>query len=138
MICDTSGLLSALVADQPHHELCLSALNEAEILVVPQLTLCEIDYLATSRHGKRASARLLAEFAQPEYEFAELRKEDIGLALDVMKAYEDLNVGLTDASVVILAKRYKTNEILTLDQRHFRAMRGLDGRHFRLLPFDME
>lgn len=138
MICDTSGLLSALLADQPHHELCLSALNEAEILVVPQLTLCEIDYLATTRHGRRASASILAELTQPEYELVEIRKEDLAIALDVMRTYEDLNVGLTDASLVVLAKRYKTNEILTLDQRHFRAMRGLDGRHFRLLPFDME
>jgi hypothetical protein len=29
-----------------------------------------------------------------------------------------------------------TDEILTLDERHFRAMVGLSGRPFRLLPAD--
>jgi len=37
-----------------------------------------------------------------------------------------------------MAKRYKTHDILTLDQRHFRVVRSLSGRPFRLFPFDTE
>jgi predicted nucleic acid-binding protein len=81
---------------------------------------------------------MLSRLAEPEYEIASFTTVDLTAAIDVMRTYEDLSIGLTDASMVILAKRYKTNEILTLDQRHFRAMRGLDGRHFRLLPFDID
>lgn len=138
LICDTSGLLSAHLSDQPHHETSLKALNAGRFLVVCPLVLCELDYLATRRHGVDVSTSVLAELTNIEYEIPEFSSEDLERALDVMKTYEDLEVGLTDASLVVLANRYKTNEILTLDQRHFRTMRGLDGRPFRLLPSDME
>ena len=37
----------------------------------------------------------------------------------------------------VLAERYGTRDILTLDERHFRALRPLTGAgHFRLLPTD--
>lgn len=138
MICDTSGLLSALVANQPEHERSLMSLNSASTLVISPLTLCELDYLAATRHGDQASSQLLKRFQLPIYDLATFDNSDLLQALEVMRTYGDLGVGLTDASLVVLAKRYKTNEILTLDQRHFRAMRGLDGRHFKLLPFDMD
>lgn len=47
-----------------------------------------------------------------------------------------LGIGLADASIVALAARYETNRILTLDERHFRTLRPLRGRSFRLLPQD--
>lgn len=34
-----------------------------------------------------------------------------------------VDVGLADASLVVLAERYGVAEVLTLDERHFRAMR---------------
>ena len=138
MICNTSGLITGLVAGQRVHEECLAAINAADSLVLSPLSLCEIDYLVARRHGDRASRQVLQRLAEPEYELAPFDRDDMASALDVMKTYEDLNVGLTDASLVVLAKRYKTNEILTLDQRHFRAMRGLDGHHFKLLPYDAD
>jgi uncharacterized protein len=45
-------------------------------------------------------------------------------------------VGLADASIVILAHRYETRDVLTLDQRHFRTLRGPAARPFRILPAD--
>jgi len=47
------------------------------------------------------------------------------------------DVGLADASNVVLATRYGTRDILTLDGRHFRAIYGPKGRPFRLLPADL-
>ena len=41
---------------------------------------------------------------------------------------------MTDASLVVLADRYRTTRIATYDRRHFITMRGLDGRPFELLP----
>ncbi|MEA1902637.1 MAG: PIN domain-containing protein [Actinomycetota bacterium] len=138
MICDTGGLISGLIAHQPHEEDSLAAINSADQLIVSPLVLCELDYLVTQRHGGKVAGRVLARLAEPEYEIATFESGDLLTALDVMETYADINIGLTDASLVVLAKRYNTNEILTLDQRHFRAIRGLDGRHFKLLPFDME
>lgn len=124
--------------DQPHHEECLAALNRSQDLVVSPLVIAELDYLVTQRVGSSIAMRILRAFPEYGFEIAPFPMEDYLAALDVMSNYADLEVGLTDASLVVLAKRYKTNEILTLDQHHFRAMRGLDGRNFRLLPFDLD
>jgi predicted nucleic acid-binding protein len=53
-----------------------------------------------------------------------------------MDRYADLQIGLADASVVVLANRHRTLDLLCTDERHFRALRGSGGKRFRLLPFD--
>jgi hypothetical protein len=40
-------------------------------------------------------------------------------------------------SSFVLAGRYGTRDILTLDERHFRTMRDPQGRPFLLLPADI-
>jgi hypothetical protein len=42
--------------------------------------------------------------------------------------------GDADASIVVLSRRYETLDVLTLDERHFRTLRGATGRPFRILP----
>ncbi len=51
--------------------------------------------------------------------------------------HADLDIGLADASLVVLAHRYAIREILTLDERHFRVLRAANGRPFRILPADV-
>ena len=50
--------------------------------------------------------------------------------------YGDLQIGLSDASLVVLAGKYGTRDILTLDERHFRALHGRGRKPFRILPAD--
>jgi uncharacterized protein len=59
-------------------------------------------------------------------------------ALRIDEQYDGLGLGLADASVVVLAHRFATLRLLTLDQRHFRAVTSIDGHPFTLLPFDAE
>ena len=61
---------------------------------------------------------------------------DIAAAERVIAKYSALEIGLADASVVVLAIRYGVRDLLTLDERHFRAIRGPGGRRFRMLPAD--
>ncbi|MEK6608260.1 MAG: hypothetical protein AABZ30_11405 [Myxococcota bacterium] len=61
---------------------------------------------------------------------------DLAAARGVMARYPDLSIGLADASIVVLAGRYGVRDLLTLDERHFRALRTPDRRRFRLLPAD--
>jgi uncharacterized protein len=59
--------------------------------------------------------------------------------LDLTTGYRDGYVGVADASNVVLADRYRTTRLLTLDQRHFRVLRPLWGAEaFTLLPFDQD
>ena len=51
--------------------------------------------------------------------------------------YGDMQLGLTDASIVVQAARHKTTKILSLDHKHFTAVRPLTSdASFTLLPRD--
>ena len=66
-------------------------------------------------------------------------REDVVLgheAAGVVERYSDLRIGLADASIVVLAAKYGTTRVLTLDERHFRAMRPLHADAFTILPAD--
>ena len=62
---------------------------------------------------------------------------DVASADGIIDRYEDLHIGIADASLVVIAARFETTRILTFDQRHFRAVAPLWGaRSFTLLPLD--
>jgi predicted nucleic acid-binding protein len=52
----------------------------------------------------------------------------------VVQKYSDQAIGVTDASLVVLAKRFDTRTILTLDRRHFDVLKPLQGKRFVLVP----
>ena len=66
-----------------------------------------------------------------------LELAEIAAAERLVGRYAELQIGLADASLVVLANRYGVRDLLTLDERHFRALRGPGGRPFRLLPADI-
>jgi predicted nucleic acid-binding protein len=58
------------------------------------------------------------------------------MVLQLDRQDADLDVGLADLSVVVLARRFGTRRLLTLDERHVWTLRPLDGGTFTLLPAD--
>lgn len=96
----------------------------------------EIDHLVASRVGPVAVLRFHDDVARGAYELAPFDRSDVGTAVGVMRRYADMRLGLADASIVVLAARYRTSRILTLDERHFRAVRPLQGGAFTVLPAD--
>ncbi len=103
-------------------------------MVVSPYVLAELDYLITERAGVAAELSALSELRSGVWEHAQLAADDIRAARNVISQYHDQEIGLTDASLVVLAARYRTNRILTLDHRHFQVLRTLDGDPFLLLP----
>jgi predicted nucleic acid-binding protein len=137
ILLDTSGLLSAIDGSQRHHAACAAILAEADApLLLSPFVLAELDYLLTTRVGPVAQFALLDEVIRGAYRLEEFGVEDVAQARDIMGRYRDLRLGLADASLVVLAERHGAREILTLDERHFRAVRTLDRKRFHLLPAD--
>jgi hypothetical protein len=60
---------------------------------------------------------------------------DVASAHMIIERYADLGISLADASIVVLARRHRVRDVLTLDERHFRVLKA-DGKPFRLLPAD--
>jgi uncharacterized protein len=137
ILLDTSGLLAALDSSQRQHLQAVSALQDARgPLVLSPFVLAELDYLLATRVGPSSALALLAEVGRGAYRLEPFDAVDVAAAHGVIEAYADLDVGLADASIVILAHRYETRDVLTLDQRHFRTLRGPAARPFRILPAD--
>jgi uncharacterized protein len=98
--------------------------------------LAELEYLLATRVGQDAERALLAEVGRGVYQLETFDAADIDAAERLVARYRDLQIGLADASLVVLANRYATRDLLTLDERHFRTVRAAGGRPFRLLPAD--
>jgi predicted nucleic acid-binding protein len=81
--------------------------------------------------------KLLGDVARAVYQLEPMNAADIAGATTIIERYADLRLGLADASIVVLAERYGCHDILTLDERHFRAVTGSSGQPFRLFPADL-
>jgi uncharacterized protein len=137
IVVDSSGLFSALDTDQPDHDRCRRGLEaDAGPFILSPFVLGELDYFLGTRVGLPAETRLLRDVARGVYLLEHLSESDIDLATDVIDRYADLNIGLADASIVVLAARAGTRRILTLDERHFRTIQPLSGGSFELIPAD--
>lgn len=137
IILDTSGLLSALDASQRFHEAARRSLEAASPpWILSPFVLAELDYLLATRVGQASERALLAEVGRGVYRLDALDPAEITAAERLIGRHAELEIGLADASLVVLANRYGVRDLLTLDERHFRVFRGPGGRPFRLLPAD--
>ncbi|MDP9480912.1 MAG: PIN domain-containing protein [Actinomycetota bacterium] len=137
MIVDAGGLLSVLASDQDDHEAFLEAVQTHRgPLVVSPLVVAEVDHLVLDRSGREAELAFLNELVR-SYRVEPFSNADVERARELCARYADLlTFDLTDASCVVLAERYDSFDILTTDERDFRAVTGRGGRYFRLLPYD--
>lgn len=137
IIVDTSAVLATIFLDQTGHEGCTHALREADHRILSPFVAAEIDYFLLRYGDVETEIRFLQEVTEDIHELALFSNYDLLLARRVIEQYRSLGIGLADASIVVLAERYGTRDILTLDERHFRALRPLSGsKSFRLLPAD--
>lgn len=137
IVLDTSGVLAAIDAAQHRHVEALRSLRAAEPpWIISPFVLAELDYLLATRIGVVAERALLAEVARGVYRLEPFDDEGVAAAERIIGRYASLEIGLADASIVVLAARYGVRDLLTLDERHFRTLRVPSGKPFRLLPAD--
>jgi predicted nucleic acid-binding protein len=136
VIVDTSALLAYFNAREPDHEAVSGAIEDHGdgLLVVSPYVVAELDYLVTTRIGVDAELAVLQELSSGAWELAGVDAADLKLATTIIEKHRDQSIGVADASTVVLADRYRTRTILTLDRRHFDVLRPLDGGRFSILP----
>jgi predicted nucleic acid-binding protein len=135
IIADTSALLALFNRTEPTHEDVLRLVDaSAEPLVVSPYAVAQLDHLVATRIGVDAELAMLDELASGAYELASFDATDLLAASTLITRYRDQSIGVADASIVVLADRYHTRELLTLDHRHFDVLRPLSGGRFKLLP----
>ena len=136
-IVDTSALLAYFNAAEPRHVDVRAAIESSEAggeLVVSPYVIAELDYLVATRVGVQAETAVLRELAGGAWECPAVSASDLAVIASVVERYSDQEIGVTDASLVLLAQRYETRNVVTLDRRHFDVVRPLPGGKFRVLP----
>ena len=98
--------------------------------------LSELDYVAAKLAGVSAEIKLLDEVARGAYQLANFDAHEIERSKVLVEQFRDLQIGLAEASLLVLAERTSTADLLTLDERRFRVLPGPGGRPFHILPAD--
>lgn len=135
MIVDTSALLAYFNAREPDHEAVSGVIEiNDELLVVSPYVLAELDYLIAKRVGVDAELEVLRELSSGAWELAVVGVAELELTTSIIEKYSDQDIGVADASMVVLADRYQTRTIVTLDRRHFDVLRPIGGGRFSIRP----
>lgn len=138
LVIDAAPLVAVADENEPLRREILELLRaERGELFIPAPVTAEIDYLLGQRLGSAARRAFLQDLAARRYESPALDSRDYETALELDSRYADLKLGLADLSVAVLAQKLGTRRILTFDQRHFRAVRPLQGGTYMLLPADL-
>jgi uncharacterized protein len=136
LIIDAAPLVALGDSRDPLHLRVGDLLREEQgQLVVPAPVSAEANYLIR-RGTARAATAFLCDVAAGRFLVEGLTPDEHALAARLDEQYADLELGLADASVVILARRFRTNRVLCFDDRDFRTVTPLRGGHFTLLPRD--
>lgn len=132
-IVDTGPLYATIDLDDDWHEPSIELLSRGDLeLVTSALVVAETAQLAGLRLGARAEAGFLRGLRALEVELPSAG--DWSRIADLVERYGDLPLGAVDASLVVLAERFDTDLLMTLDRRHFTVVRPEHCEAFELLP----
>jgi len=132
-VCDSGPLFALANARDPDHQRVAAFVrNTRYTLVVPVLCVGEVAFLVARNFGPEAEALFIE--ACRSLELVQPSEAALGRMAELVRAYGDFPLGAVDASVVALAEELGTPFVVTLDQRHFRAVRPCHVESFTLLP----
>jgi uncharacterized protein len=133
VVLDTSIVVAYMRRRDAEHERVRAWVDMLDDeLVTSPLAVAEMDYFA-QRLGREFSDALWGDLESGAY-LVRWWADALSETLSIARGRPE--IGLTDASLVALAGRLRTNRIATLDHRHFRALTVPDGQPFMLLPAD--
>ena len=134
LVVDTSVLLAAADNADPDHEPCTKAIEGASPLVTTALVIAETAYLIGRQLGSAAEASFFRAVAAGELQVEAITPSDARRIAELIQTYGDLGLGGTDASLIVIAERFKVSTIATLDRRHFAVVRPSHTTAFELVP----
>jgi uncharacterized protein len=132
-IVDAGPLYAAADDDDADHDASVAVLERNDLeLVVPAFVIAEATYFVGRALGPTAEATFLRGVGILEVEAP--TPEDFVRIAELVERYGDFPLGGTDASVIALAERLDAGLVITLDHRHFGAVRPQHRDSFELLP----
>lgn len=132
-VVDASALYAAANQNDQDHDRTVEVLSRGDLhLVVPATAICEATYMVGTRLGSLAEAAFLRGLASVEIEGPTDR--DLERMAELVETYADFPLGGSDAAVIALAERVGTEVVISLDRRHFAAVKPKHCPALNLLP----
>lgn len=135
LVVDAGPLYAAAATRDRNHRRSIELLSSApRPLVVPVLVVTEVAYLLGDRIGPHAELAFARSLERGELLVEPVLDSDWRRIVELTEQYEDLPLGIVDASVVALAERRALDTIATLDHRHFATVKPRHVDAFTLVP----
>lgn len=139
IIADTGAILATVDTNAAEHEACVRVLTRLDSpMLISHMVIAEVDYMLTKRFGVATANRFLTDVSRGAYRLVCSDEQDLDEAITLNTRYFDMKLGITDCLNAVLAFRYRTSTLFTLDERHFRVVSPLCGASaFTILPADV-
>lgn len=135
ILVDTGPLVAYADRTDRHHLQVVPFFEAPEdLLIVPVTVIPEACYFFETYLGVSAEATFVGSLASGELSVEPVTGEDLARCVELLLAYADNPIGFVDASIIAMAERLNISTILTLDHRHFGAVRPKHISAFRLVP----
>ena len=114
ILVETGPLYAMAYRDDDWHHRTVRFLQlSRDEVIIPVTILPEAAYLLAAHLGAKAEQRLVQSIVDGEMEVEELTIPDLLRSLELMRRYEDAQIGFVDATVVAVAERLKLQRILS-------------------------
>jgi len=135
LVVDAGPLVAAAATRDRNHSRCVELLaGDPGPLVVPALVVTEVSYFLADRVGPRAERAFAGSLGAGELFVEPVEPADWTRIGELLDRYEDLGLGIVDASIITACERLGETRLATLDHRHFSAVRPRHCAAFTLLP----
>lgn len=135
LVVDAGPLVAAAATRDRNHSRCVELLTNAPgPLIVPALVVTEVSYFLADRVGSRAERAFARSLGAGELLVESVEPADWTRIGELLDRYEDLGLGIVDASIVAACERLGETKLATLDHRHFSAVRPRHCAALTLLP----
>jgi hypothetical protein len=132
-IVDTGPLVAYLDASEKQHARVAARLDTftGRLLTTTAVITEAMHLVATARRGPALLAEFVAQSGIQVFDFSE--PAALAEAARRMEKYANIPMDYADATLVLLAERLGTFEILTLDYRGFTVFRSSQGKSFSMV-----
>lgn len=135
ILADSNVILAASDRREREHANCLRALRtQRDTVSLPAPAVVEVAYFIARRLGPALEAEFLRRIASGRLSVVDAIAPDYDRAADLVEQYADFPLGTVDALIAAIAERLQVTTLLTLDRRHFGAIRPRHCEAFELLP----
>jgi len=132
-LLDTGPLVAYLDASEEEHLQVAARLDAftGQLFTTSAVITEAMHFVAAVRRGPLLLAEFAAQSGMQILDFS--HAEELAEAATRMEKYKDVPMDYADATLILLAERLETFELLTLDRRGFSAYRSSRGRPFSLV-----